>query len=74
MPDSPATMFVWAKLPQHRPDSAAFVMELMQKTGVICTPGSSFGNTGEGYVRFALVRDAATLRHAARLIGDSGLI
>mgnify|MGYP000995013803 CR=1 FL=1 len=74
VPDSPATMFVWAKLPQHRPDSAAFVMELMQKTGVICTPGSSFGNTGEGYVRFALVRDAATLRHAARLIGDSGLI
>ncbi|MEI3265920.1 MAG: hypothetical protein V8R85_01730 [Frisingicoccus sp.] len=37
-------------------------MELAEKTGVICTPGNSFGQSWRsGYVRFALVRDVPTM-------------
>ena len=55
IPDSEGTMFAWGPLPKGYANSNEFVMELMEKTGVICTPGSSFGSLGEGYVRFALV-------------------
>lgn len=48
-------MFVWARIPGGRMDSMNFCMELMEKAGVIVTPGASFGPHGEGYVRFALV-------------------
>lgn len=53
---SPAkgSMFVWAKIPTNT-NSNDYVMELLDKTGILCTPGSSFGSLGEGYVRFALV-------------------
>ena len=43
-------MFVWAPLPEGYTNSADFCMELMEKSGVICVPGSSFGTLGEGYV------------------------
>lgn len=48
-------MFVWAKLPGGRTDSMAFCEELMEKAGVVVTPGASFGPSGEGHVRMALV-------------------
>ena len=40
----------------------------MAKTGVAASPGAGFGQSGEGYVRFALVRDPQTLRQAAAKI------
>lgn len=46
-PNGKGTMFVWAKLPGKRTDSMAFCMELMEKAGVIVTPGASFGPHGE---------------------------
>ena len=42
-------------IPDGYTSSADYVMELLNKTGVLCTPGSSFGSLGEGHVRFALV-------------------
>jgi len=53
--DVKGTMFVWAAIPEGYTSSADYVMELLNKTGVLCTPGSSFGSLGEGHVRFALV-------------------
>ncbi|MEX1377835.1 MAG: aminotransferase class I/II-fold pyridoxal phosphate-dependent enzyme [Eubacteriales bacterium] len=50
-----ATMFVWAKLPEGYSNSNDFVMKMAKETGVIVTPGSAFGEKGEGYVRMALV-------------------
>ena len=50
--------------------STAFCMELMEKTGVLCTPGNAFGSLGEGYVRFALVLPAETIREAVSLIQE----
>ena len=74
VPDSRGSKFVWAKIPQGYASSAAFVLELMDKTGVICVPGLSFGAQGEGYVRFALVVPPARMEEAVRRIADSGIL
>lgn len=68
-----ATMFVWAALPGGRSDSTAFAMELADRTGVLVTPGISFGKCGEGHVRMALVQSASRMAEAVRRIGASGI-
>ena len=57
VPDSQGTMFVWAKIPEGYASSFEFCMQLVEKTGLLVTPGSAFGSAGEGYVRMALVVD-----------------
>ncbi len=74
VPDSKGSMFVWAKIPEGYATSAEFVLDLMDKTGVICVPGLSFGEQGEGYVRFALVVPPARMEEAVRRIKDSGIL
>jgi LL-diaminopimelate aminotransferase len=69
-----ATMFVWAKIPDGFSDSMTFAMELMEKTGILVTPGSAFGELGEGYARLALVQDEEKLHRAAELIEKSGIL
>lgn len=69
-----ATMFVWARIPNGFKDSASFAMELVEKSGVLVTPGSAFGALGEGYVRFALVQDEQVLQEAAELVEKSGML
>ncbi len=66
-----ATLYVWAKLPPRwSQDSIAFCQQLVQKTGVALSAGAGFGAAGEGYVRFALVKEPETLRVAAQKIGE----
>lgn len=74
IPDSDGTMFVWAPLPDGFTDSAEFCKELVNKSGVLCTPGSSFGPRGEGYVRFALVLPEDGLREVVKAIDESGIL
>ncbi len=74
VPDSEGTMFVWAPIPPKYTTSEAFVMDLADKTGIICTPGSSFGSLGEGYVRFALVRDVESIERMVKLVKESGIL
>lgn len=74
VPDSEGTMFVWAPLPEGYTNSGQFCMELMEKSGVICVPGSSFGSLGEGYVRFALVLPPEELEKVVESIKESGII
>ncbi|MEM1484691.1 aminotransferase class I/II-fold pyridoxal phosphate-dependent enzyme [Oscillospiraceae bacterium PP1C4] len=69
-----ATMFVWAKLPENFDNAQEFAMELLEKTGVLVTPGSAFGPSGEGYVRIALVQDEAEMRRAIDAIDKSGIL
>lgn len=69
-----ATMFVWAKIPEHYPDSAAFNKDLLEKAGVLANAGTSFGKEGKRYVRFALVRDDEEVKEAARRIAQSQII
>ena len=64
-----ATMYIWAKLPEPwQNNSVDFCTKLVANTGVAASPGAGFGQSGEGYVRFALVRDPDTLRQAAKKI------
>ncbi len=74
VPDSEGTMFVWAKLPDGKTDSTAFTMELMEKAGVIVTPGASFGSLGEGYVRMALVLPPEKMKEVVEAIRVSGIL
>lgn len=69
-----ATMFVWARIPESYETSEEFVMDLVEKTGVIVTPGSAFGPSGEGHVRMALVQDEEKLKEAIRAIEESGIL
>lgn len=64
-----ATMFVWAPLPGNYKNSQEFAMELVEKAGVLVTPGSAFGESGEGFVRMALVQDEEAILKAAEAIG-----
>ena len=68
-----STMLVWAPVAPGYTASETFVMDLLEKTGVMVTPGSAFGPSGEGYVRMALVQDAPQLQEAVRRIAASGL-
>jgi aspartate/methionine/tyrosine aminotransferase len=64
-----ATMYVWAQLPEPwANDSVEFCTQLVEATGVAASPGAGFGKSGEGYVRFALVRDPAVLETAVARI------
>ena len=52
----------------------AFCEELMDKAGVIVTPGASFGPSGEGYVRMALVLPPDRIALAVQAIRDAGIV
>lgn len=72
-PNAHGSMFVWAKLPGGRTDSMAFCEELMEKAGVVVTPGASFGPSGEGHVRMALVLPPNQIALAVEAIREAGL-
>lgn len=72
-PNAHGSMFVWAKLPGGRTDSMAFCEELMEKAGVVVTPGASFGPSGEGHVRMALVLPPDQIALSVEAIREAGL-
>ena len=74
VPDSHGSMFVWAPVPTGYASSMDFCLQLIEKAGVICTPGSSFGPSGEGYVRFALTMPVQRIEQAVAAIAASGMI
>jgi alanine-synthesizing transaminase len=63
-----ATMFVWARLPEafQEMGSLEFSKQLLEHAKVAVSPGIGFGETGEGYVRFALVENKHRIRQAVR--------
>jgi len=74
VPDSQGTMFVWAHIPDGYSSSAEFCEILMEKTGIIATPGTAFGSLGEGYVRFALVKTVPEITEIIKIIKDSKIV
>lgn len=74
VPNSAGTMFVWAPIPEKFKSSREFSEKLMETTGVICTPGDSFGPSGEGYVRFALVMPPEKLTEIVDVIDKSQIL
>lgn len=73
--DSEGTMFAWGAIPEkYGKDDVAFVMELMEKSGVLCTPGSSFGTLGQGHARFALTLPVEVIEEAVEEVKKAGVI
>ena len=58
-----ATFYLWAKVPSQF-DSTGFVAHLLNKAGVLATPGNGFGAPGEGYIRFALTAPVGRIEEA----------
>ena len=73
MDKPPGTMFVWAPVPEQYADSESFVRDLLDKTGVLVTPGSAFGPSGEGYVRMALVQSEEDMQRIVEAVKQSGI-
>ena len=66
-----ASMFVWQQIPpewQKKMSTFDFAMKLLQEADVVVSPGSAFGEAGEGYMRLALVEKEDRLRQAIRQI------
>ena len=70
VPSPPATMFVWAPIPErfHNLGSLEFSKLLLAEADVAVAPGIGFGEYGEGYVRLGLVENRHRIRQAARNI------
>jgi LL-diaminopimelate aminotransferase len=72
--DSPkASMFIWAKVPAGF-TSTNFTYHLIDKAGIVVTPGNAFGPSGEGYVRIGLVQNEATLEKAVQRLKEISLL
>ncbi len=69
-----ATMFVWAAIPKIFKSSEKFTIELLNKAGVMVTPGSAFGTNGEGFVRMALVQSTEDMRRVVERVKNSGVL
>jgi alanine-synthesizing transaminase len=68
IPPPEASMFAWAPLPAGFRDigSMQFATLMVEKSGVVVSPGVAFGEHGEGYVRIAMVENEQRIRQAAR--------
>lgn len=70
VPTPEASFYLWARIPDKYSalTSMEFVSLLIKETGVALAPGTGFGEYGEGYVRFALVKDEEKLIEATKRI------
>jgi alanine-synthesizing transaminase len=70
VPPPAASMFAWSPIPEpfREMGSVEFSKLLVEKAEVAVSPGSGFGERGEGFVRIALVENEQRIRQAARNI------
>jgi len=61
------TFYLWVKVPEGY-TSAQFVGRLIDEAGIVCTPGSGFGEHGEGYFRISLTVPTERLLEASERI------
>ena len=59
-------VILWARLPEGERSSAEFAARLIDATGVVVTPGASYGSAGEGYIRISLTTPDDRLDEALR--------
>ncbi len=67
-----AGMFVWAPIPEpwrSRMGSIDFAMKLLEEAEIAVSPGRGFGESGEGWLRLALIENEQRLKQAVRQIG-----
>ena len=64
-----ATFYIWASVAKGY-TSAQFAAHLMEKSGIVATPGVGFGDAGEGFIRFSLTAGDDRLREAANRLKE----
>src|SRR3989338_4501980 len=67
-----ATFYLWVPVPKGF-TSMSFVEHLMDKTGVVVSPGTGFGDSGEGFVRFALVESDEKIKETVSRLKKAGI-
>lgn len=67
-----ATFYVWLPVPRGY-TSASFCEALLEKCGVLVVPGSGYGDSGEGYVRFCITADESRIREAVSRMKAEGI-
>jgi LL-diaminopimelate aminotransferase len=72
IPKSKATMYLWVPCPIGE-SSTDFALDVLQKTGVVVTPGNAFGVAGEGYVRVSLIAECDRLGEALNRLKQAGI-
>jgi LL-diaminopimelate aminotransferase len=72
VPKTRATMYLWVPCP---PDvsSTDFALSVLERTGVVVTPGNAFGQGGEGYVRVSLIADCDRLGEAMERLRQANI-
>jgi len=69
---SNATMYLWIPCPMGS-SSTDFALTVLEKTGVVLTPGNAFGEGGEGYVRLSLIANDDRLGEALDRLKQAGI-
>lgn len=59
-----ATFYIWAPVPKGY-TSASFAEYVLDQAGIVVTPGSGYGSSGEGYFRISLTIPEERVREAA---------
>jgi len=73
LPTPRAGMYIWLPIPKGYSNSIDFTADLLDKTGVVVSPGSGFGKSGEGYVRIALCDTNERIALAVKRMADAGV-
>jgi LL-diaminopimelate aminotransferase len=60
-----ATFYIWAKVPKGY-SSADFCEKLIEEKGIVVTPGSGFGDEGEGYFRISITIGEERIQEAIK--------
>ena len=68
-----ATMYVWLRVPQGHASAHEWCRYLINTTGVVITPGTAFGEAGEGWFRISLVSPEPVLQQALQRLQDQGI-
>ncbi len=71
---NPGTFFLWTRVPEKGTSSADFATKVLEKAGVLITPGTGFGDYGEGFIRIALTVEEEVYREVLDRIEKAGLV
>ena len=67
-----ATIYVWTPVPEGH-TSTSFAELLLEKTGIVVTPGVGYGDAGEGFVRFSLCLEVERIKTAVERLRRAGI-
>jgi len=66
--ESGGSFYAFANIKHFGKTSEEFAIEILKEAGVVCVPGSAFGQMGEGYIRFSFANSDENLIEAVRRI------